>query len=492
MIILAFLFLYSVVGTGLLTFLFKRNQYLQLQLKQLPKTFIVEFQVKQFFLRIGKPLTNIYSLLDTLYSHYGRPPVDYHFQFRFLLWWKFFGSQVLGEALETLNESINLKTILRCPPIHYTAEVLKSFMKKLTEDVFSQIQMFLLEEIETKIPIDYSELAIDSFPVKSLLNTQMCLQHVTLPEDSLKILLDHLDLSLVLQLLGTSQKKSRKTLTKLKVFIIKQILDIQDWAEVVKLLYDKKSKKGKFSNFYYYVSLQPFQGFEEKLQTYPRAKTIELAVVTAMTTALQFLPEYDAKHVYKTYTDLQKIFHIPHRWRDKGTALFYCAAKNIYCYGRGAFIIVINGLELPLYVSLTDKYKQSELSIQQFLTKISVNFVTKLTHSKLFGDAEFGIKSILSQLSEQLHWNYAIPSYSNSHNTYKLTKEERDKRKTVEHVIARLQVLWRIENPRLVGKWYAEQHVQLACLCDYFQVLFNLKSGNIEHIHQYKVIKRKI
>ena len=225
---------------------------------------------------------------------------------------------------------------------------------------------------------------------------------------------------------------------------------------------------------------------------YPRAKTIELAVVTAVTTALRFLPEYDSKHVYKTYIDLQKVFHIPHRWRDKGAALFYCAAKDVYYYGRGVLIIVINGLELPLYVSLTDKYKQSEFSIQQFLTKISVNFTTKLMHFKLFGDAEFGIKSIFSQLSEQLHWNYAIPSYGNSYNPYKLTKEERDKRKTVERVIAWLQVLWRIENPRLVGKWYAERHIQLACLCDYFQVLFNLEFGSTEHIHQYKVIKRKI
>ena len=143
-------------------------------------------------------------------------------------------------------------------------------------------------------------------------------------------------------------------------------------------------------------------------------------------------------------------------------------------------------------MSLTDKYKQSEPSIQQFLTKISMNFVTKLTHPKLFGNAEFSTKDILSQLSKQSHWNYSIPSYGNGHNAYKVTKEERGKRKTVERVIARLQVLWRIEDPRLVGKWYAELYIQLACLCDYFQVLFNLQSGCTEHIHRYKVIKRKI
>ena len=250
-------------------------------------------------------------------------------------------------------------------------------MKKLTEDIFSQIQMILLQEVETKIPIDYSELSIDFFPVKSLLNTQKYLKHITLPEDPLKIFLSHLDFSSVLQFLGTSQKKSKKILTKMKVFIVKQILDIQDWTEVLKLLYDKKNKKGKFPKFYYYASLQPFRDFEEKLQTYPRAKIIELAVQTAVTAALRFLPKYDSKHTYKTYIDLQKVFYIPHRWRDKGTALFYCAAKNVYYYGRGALIIIINGLELPLYVSLTDKYKQSELSIQQFLTKISMNFVTK-------------------------------------------------------------------------------------------------------------------
>ena len=85
MIILAFLFLCSIVCTSLLTFLHKKNQYLQQQLKHLPKTFTEEFQVKQFFLRIDKPLKKVYPLLDTLYKHYGRTPVDYHYQFRFLL-----------------------------------------------------------------------------------------------------------------------------------------------------------------------------------------------------------------------------------------------------------------------------------------------------------------------------------------------------------------------------------------------------------------------
>ena len=37
MIILAFLLLYCVACTGLIAFLFKRNQYLQQQLKQLPQ-----------------------------------------------------------------------------------------------------------------------------------------------------------------------------------------------------------------------------------------------------------------------------------------------------------------------------------------------------------------------------------------------------------------------------------------------------------------------
>ena len=320
-----------------------------------------------------------------------------------MLWLKLFDSPVLEEALETLNETTNLKTILQCPQILYTVEVLKSYMKKLIEDVFSQIQRLLLGEIETGIPIDYSELSINSFPVKSPLNTQKCLQHVTLPEDSLKIFLNHLDLSPILQLLGTSQKKSKKILTKLKVFIIKQILDIQDWAGIIKLLYNKKSKKGKFSEFYYYASRQPIRDFEEKLQTYLRARTIKLTVVTAVTTALRFLPKYDSKRIYKTYTNRQRVFHASHRWRNKEIALFYCIAKNAYYYSRGALIIVINGLEFPLYASLTDKYKQSELSLQQFLTKTSVNFIMKLTHLKLFGDVDFGIKSIFCQLSEQLH-----------------------------------------------------------------------------------------
>ena len=143
-------------------------------------------------------------------------------------------------------------------------------------------------------------------------------------------------------------------------------------------------------------------------------------------------------------------------------------------------------------ISLTDKYKQSDLSNQEFLLKTSKRFASRLKSLKLFGDAEFGTLGILSLLNEQLHWNYAIPGYGRSQNKPKLTLEELNKRKTVERVIARLQILWKVENPRLLGKWYAERHVQIACLCDYFQVFFNVELGNTEHIHQYKVIKRKI
>ena len=223
-------------------------------------------------------------------------------------------------------------------------------------------------------------------------------------------------------------------------------MDIEDWTEVIKLFYDNKNKKGKFTEFYYYANLRPFRNFEEKLQMYPWIKTIELAIVTDVTTALRFLPEYDSKHICKTYTDLQKVPHIPYRWRDKGVELFYCAAKNVYYYGRGALMIVINSLKLTLYVSLTDIYKQSEFLIQQFVTRVSTNFATKLSYSKLFGDAEFSVKRILSPLSEQLHWSHVIPRYCNNYNTHKLIKEERDK-KTVERVIVRFQVLWRIKNP---------------------------------------------
>ena len=492
MLILAFLFVYSLGSTALLSFQLQKNQSLRRQLTELPKTFTEEFQVKQFFVRLEEPLKKIYPLLDSLYEQRGRSPVDYHYQFRFLLWWKFFGSPVLEESLETLNSSENLKQVLQCPPIQYTAEIFKGFLKKLTEDIFSQIQLVLLEEIETRIPIDYSELSIDSFPVKSPLNTQKCLAHATLPESSLKAFLDNLELGPVLELLGVSKKATKKVLTKLKVFTVKQVLDIQDWSEVFKLLYNKKDHKAKYSDFYYYNSLQPFRAVENTLRTHAKAKIIEKVLLVAVVSALQYLPEYDAKRKPKSYEDLQKVFHTPHRLKDKGIGLFYCAAKNVYYYGRGALIIVINGIELPLMISLTDKYKQSDLSIQEFLLKTSKRFASRLKSLKLFGDAEFGTLGILSLLNEQLHWNYAIPGYGRSQSKPKLTLEELNKRKTVERVIARLQILWKVENPRLLGKWYAERHVQIACLCDYFQVFFNVELGNTEHIHQYKVIKRKI
>ena len=141
MFIITFLFVYIIGSTALLSFLWQINLSLQQQLYALPKTFTEEFQVRQFFVRLSRPLKRIYPLLETLYEQYGRPPIDYYYQFRFLPWWKLFGSPFLEKALEKLNSSVILKLTLRYPPIQYTSQILKGFLKKLTQGMLNQIQL---------------------------------------------------------------------------------------------------------------------------------------------------------------------------------------------------------------------------------------------------------------------------------------------------------------------------------------------------------------
>ena len=61
---------------------------------------------------------------------------------------------------------------------------------------------------------------------------------------------------------------------------------------------------------------------------YPRAKTIELTVLTAVTAALRFLPEYDSKHTCKTYTDLQKSFSYPSSLEGQRNSIILLCSKK--------------------------------------------------------------------------------------------------------------------------------------------------------------------
>ncbi|MFX0060662.1 MAG: RNA-guided endonuclease TnpB family protein [Candidatus Hermodarchaeota archaeon] len=77
-------------------------------------------RVRRFFQTLRPVLGVLYRFVDQLKKKTGRPPTDYHFQLRFILWWKFFEPVPLTTAVRRFNHSPELRKLLEAPPGPYT------------------------------------------------------------------------------------------------------------------------------------------------------------------------------------------------------------------------------------------------------------------------------------------------------------------------------------------------------------------------------------
>lgn len=221
--------IYSLSSTIILIFLFckmatYKNCYLELLIEPNDPQ-----RVQIFFTTIEPTLKKIYKEFKPLYCKHGRKSTDYNFQFRWLLWWKFFGSPVLAEALREFNRNANLRRILRAPDKRYTREIFHGFRKKLGESKLEQLQSILLKEISKIYDISWETVVIDSFPIDSYLNTTKCLKVPERDYCEIKSFIDKLDLSSVLNKLKLSVKMRPTIETKLIALLVKHIWDFSSW-----------------------------------------------------------------------------------------------------------------------------------------------------------------------------------------------------------------------------------------------------------------------
>jgi len=190
-----------------------------------------------------------------------------------------------------------------------------------------------------------------------------------------------------------------------------------------------------------------------------------------------------------TLDELNGCWHTPHRWRDPGISLYYCAAKHRYEFGRGGLLAILPGLELPIMMELTPKYKQSERSILNFFERLKRRYGNRLRGVRVIGDSEFGLPSIRQVIQEVFQGTAIFPSYGRSGESIEITRADRTRRKMVERVIGRLHTTWHLETPRHLGAEYVGFHLQWCVLCDLFQVVFTLHLGNGAHPHAIKPLR---
>ena len=151
------------------------------------------------------------------------------------------------------------------------------------------------------------------------------------------------------------------------------------------------------------------------------------------------------------------------------------------------------GSELQKFIkafrALLEEYPTDVRDLENFLEKFHNKFKEKFKSSTILADSEYGSNKILDFIEKKINWIGRISSYGNSSDGIKLTKQERDDRKTVERVIARLVNNWNLERPSHVGEAFVNFHLQIAVLYDLLQVSFNIRIGNKNHPHAMKEIR---
>jgi len=398
MLPITLMLIYSFIITIISIFLFNRETSYKKKYKQLLKYPNKPQRVQIFFNKIKPVLEEIYKEFDPLYCKRGRKPTNYCFQFRWLLWWKFFGSPVLSTALKEFNENSNLHEILRAPAKIYTREIFHGFRKKLEECNFEKIQTILLKEIDKLHKMDWNTLVIDSFPIESYLNTTKCLKPPKRDYHDIKEFIDNLNLSSLLDKLNISVKKRPSFETKLIALLVKNIWDFSSWNQCWKELYGKKAIKARLSLPKVYKTCNSLMDIEKYLNCCKKSLEIKEELVVLATSILQKSKFKKKNFKPKNLEELVLFIHTPHRFKDPGISLSYCAAKNNYFYGRGGIIAALTDIELPIMVYLSSKYKQCEQSIIEFINKLNNNFEEKIKNIKWLQIVSLEQKSVFNHL----------------------------------------------------------------------------------------------
>jgi len=236
-------------------------------------------------------------------------------------------------------------------------------------------------------------------------------------------------------------------------------------------------------------SVRTYQTFVEALKTLPNAAQIELATVTEVIRVLQLLRVPLKFKDFQKIEELSRVFHTPHRLKDRNITLNYCAAKDHHFMGRGDLLAIFSSLELPFFVQLTARYKQNEQGIVAFLKSLKWHHEKKLQNVEVSADSEFGTPKVRNQLTNSLHATVHIPNYGRSKNQIELTSEQKTRRKSIERVIGRLETFFSLEHPPFLGSELVSLHTHLCVLCDLLLASFNIFSGNQAHPHSLRGIR---
>ncbi|MFX0091104.1 MAG: transposase [Candidatus Hodarchaeota archaeon] len=483
MLLIITIFVYFVFLHLLLIFLFAwGNHWKQLYQAVLLDSYALE-RVRRFFQTLRPVLNYLYRAVDRLQQRKGRPPTDYRFQLRFLLWWKFFEPVPLTTAVRRFNHSPELQQVLQAPSKPYTRFAMYRFLKKLQAQMVSRMCLQILLDLIQQGVLDLSRTIIDSYPVYSFLNPTKCLRIAKFDSKKAKRIFERLDLTNIVELFPKAHGLAAPYEDKLKCWIHQCLWDVPSAKTCHQLVFGKEDRQTVLRLKRGWKTEATYQSFLKSLKQLPNYLQIEQATLQEVQRVLRILNIPHNPQTLTSMNALRGVFHRSLRLKDPGISLATCTSKHQTFMGRGGLIMVTKRYEIPILVQLTTKYKQSEASILEFLKTLQQLFKDSLKDTTILGDAEFGIDTIEVAVNQLLSAQTRFDQYGRKTTQEQLSKNERRERLAVERSIARMNDYFSLEHPRCLGQDAVNTHINLAWLCDLILVKYNQLLGNIAHPH---------
>jgi hypothetical protein len=406
-----------------------------------------------------------------------------------VIWWKFFNPGPQKTAVDRLNKSPELQQILEAPVNPYTRASLHRFLKDVGEEGFRRMGLLLGLKLLKKGIIDTSKVVLDSFPLYSYLNMKKCLKIPKFDKNLAKYLFQELELNHIISKFPKQRGNAIPLGDKLKVWIHQYLWDIPSNQRNHYYIFGRTNRKEVLGLERGWKAANTYQKFLNTLKTLPNASEIESVTVTEVVRVLRHLGVALKDVQYQRIEDLRLVFHTPHRLKDPTVTFNYCAPKDHHFIGRGGLLAILPSLGVPLFLQVTPKYKQSEKSILTFLKAMSQQYRGFLRGMEVYADSEFGTEEIKTALTRLFKATPYIDVYARSATRSTLTVEQKNIRKTIERVIARLENHFSLEHPPVLGDDSVAIHTQLCFFCDLLLVSHNLLTGNHSHPHSLSYIR---
>ena len=410
-------------------------------------------RVTEFFRVIAPLLEILYPIVDSYRAPTGRPPVCHRFQLRFLIFYLVFWKGRLHDAREAVNQRPALQEALHMPVPVYHGSTLSRFLQRLgTRGLAHLIAATVMVLVKHGL-FTLHHLIIDTCPLYSPINFKKHAKRCRLTMADLGAVLEGVDWHFFAWL--APRRRGRKT--PWKALAALAVLRHGIVSLSTKKVHELCTKM-MLPDFYTLLG--------ERLPSYPvSSRYLRHIMEDDANEGVRWLlackiHEFLAMHgVFATgdgtiegWEDARGFLTSSLHGLDPGARVNYCASKEQWYFGRGAFVITEATTELPVFVHVEPQVKVTPHSLTRALTSFREAYRGQLPRAfTLYGDHEFMTRPAREVIARVFPGAVVMGSPSSQSVSSVIIRRVRILRLAVERCIGRLSLAMAFQHPHVRG-----------------------------------------